>query len=66
MEIYLGNLDGSTTAQGLQGLFEPFGMVNRADVPHVGSAAFGRVEMPEAVDEQRAIHGLSDTHDHGK
>jgi cold-inducible RNA-binding protein len=64
MRIFVGNLPWSTTEDGLERLFEPYGLVDRAQIaPASGGsdARVGFVEMPEPTEAQAAIAGLQGT-----
>src|SRR5215831_18410954 len=64
MRIFVGNLPWSTTEDELERLFEPYGLVDRAQIApaSVGSGArVGFVEMPESREAQAAIAGLQGT-----
>jgi len=65
MRIFVGNLDWAITEDELERLFEPYGIVNRAQIitdRHSGrSRGFGFVEMPDATEAQAAIDGLNGT-----
>ena len=65
MRIFVGNLTWGTTDEELSQLFEPYGIVNRAQIVTdrvTGrSRGFGFVEMPDATEAQAAIHGLNGT-----
>ena len=63
MNIYVGNLSGDATAEGLQHTFEAFGQVSAtrviADKFTGVSRGFGFVEMPATAEAQSAIDGLN-------
>ena len=64
MRIFVGNLPWSTTEEELERLFEPYGLVDSAQIAPVslGSGArVGFVEMPETTEAQAAIAGLQGT-----
>src|SRR5689334_16606370 len=61
--IYVGNLDYSTTEQDLRGLFEPFGQVENVSVAKDKfsgqSRGFGFVEMANDEEAEKAINELN-------
>ncbi len=61
--IYVGNLDYSTTEQDLRGLFEPFGQVDNVSVAKDKfsgqSRGFGFVEMANDEEAEKAINELN-------
>ena len=61
--IFVGNLDFSTTESSLRAIFEPYGRVDRVNVVtdrDTGrSRGFAFVEMPDAAEADRAIAGLN-------
>ena len=64
MRIFVGNLPWSTTAEALERLFEPYGLVDHAQlaparVSH--HAGVGFVEMPNPAEARAAIAGLQGT-----
>ena len=63
MTIYIGNLDYAVTSDELRALFEPFGLVNSADVQvksRTGqSRGFGIIEMSHADEARAAIEALN-------
>jgi RNA recognition motif-containing protein len=64
MRIFVGNLPWSTTEEELERLFEPYGLVDRAQIaPASGRsrARVGFVEMPDTIEAQAAIAGLHGT-----
>jgi RNA recognition motif-containing protein len=65
MRIFVANLTWSTTEEELSQLFEPYGIVDRAQIitdRETGrSRGFGFVEMPNAAEAQAAIEGLNGT-----
>jgi RNA recognition motif-containing protein len=65
MRIFVGNLAWATTEDELERLFEPYGIVDRAQIVtdrDTGrSRGFGFVEMPDATEAQAAIDGLNGT-----
>ena len=64
MRIFVGNLPWSTTEEELERLFEPYGLVDSAQIAPVslGSGArVGFVEMPDMTEAQAAIAGLQGT-----
>ena len=64
MRIFVGNLPWSTTEEEFERLFEPYGLVDRAQIaPASGSsgARVGFVEMPEPTEAHAAIAGLQGT-----
>ena len=65
MRIFVANLAFATTEEELERLFEPYGIVDRAQIitdRETGrSRGFGFVEMPDATEAQAAIDGLNGT-----
>ena len=65
MRIFVANIAFTTTEEELERLFEPYGIVNRAQIitdrPSGRSRGFGFVEMPDATAAQAAIDGLNGT-----
>jgi RNA recognition motif-containing protein len=65
MRIFVGNLAFTTTEEELEQLFEPYGIVERAQIVtdrETGrSRGFGFIEMPDATEAQAAIAGLNGT-----
>ena len=65
MRIFVGNLAFTTTEEELSQLFEPYGIVERAQIVtdrETGrSRGFGFVEMPDTDEAQAAIAGLNGT-----
>jgi cold-inducible RNA-binding protein len=65
MRIFVGNLAFTTTEEELSQLFEPYGIVERAQIVtdrETGrSRGFGFIEMPDATEAQAAIDGLNGT-----
>jgi len=63
MRIYVGNLGYSVTSDELRALFEPFGVVESAEVQvktRTGqSRGFGLVEMPHDAEAAAAIAALN-------
>jgi RNA recognition motif-containing protein len=61
MRIFVGNLTSTTTAEDLQRLFAPYGLVNFVRIvpsPQTGrSLGYGFVEMPNVTEAQAAIEG---------
>ncbi|HET9696360.1 MAG TPA: RNA-binding protein [Terriglobales bacterium] len=61
--IYVGNLDYSTSEQDLRGLFEPFGQVDNVSVAKDKfsgqSRGFGFVEMANDEEAEKAINELN-------
>ena len=61
--IYVGNLDYSTSEQDLRGLFEPFGQVENVSVAKDKfsgqSRGFGFVEMANDEEAEKAINELN-------
>src|SRR2546430_34538 len=59
MRIFVGNLAFTTTEEELERLFEPYGIVDRAQIVtdrETGrSRGFGFVEMPDATEAQAAV-----------
>jgi RNA recognition motif-containing protein len=70
MNIYVSNLNFSTTSESLQELFAAYGEVESAkiitDRESGRSRGFGFVEMPNDTEVQNAISGLHDTDFEGK
>ncbi|GAB6122165.1 RNA recognition motif domain-containing protein [Dysgonomonas termitidis] len=70
MNIYVSNLNFSTTSESLQELFAAYGEVESAkiitDRESGRSRGFGFVEMPNDTEGQNAISGLHDTDFEGK
>jgi len=70
MNIYVSNLNFSTTSESLQELFAEYGDVDSAKIitdRETGrSRGFGFVEMPNDADGQRAIDELNNTDFEGK
>lgn len=70
MNIYVSNLNFSTTSESLQELFAEYGEVDSAKIitdRETGrSRGFGFVEMPNDADGQKAIDGLNGTDFEGK
>ncbi|MBB4038147.1 RNA recognition motif-containing protein [Dysgonomonas hofstadii] len=70
MNIYVSNLNFSTTSESLQELFAAYGEVESAkiitDRESGRSRGFGFVEMPNDTEGQNAISGLHDTNFEGK
>ena len=64
MNIYVGNLHFSTTADDLRQLFEPYGLVDNikliTDRDTGRMRGFGFVAMPNASEAKAAIAGLHD------
>ena len=62
MNIFIGNLARTTTAQDLRQLFEPYGTVDKIEVItdwETGhTCGFGFVEIPERSAARAAIAGL--------
>lgn len=62
MNIFVGNLNFTTTSETLQELFEPFGEISSAKVisdRETGrSRGFGFVEMPDDHQAEKAIAAL--------
>lgn len=62
MNIFVGNIPFTTTADDLQQLFEPYGTVQQASVitdRETGrSRGFGFVEMPDSNEARAAIAAL--------
>jgi len=65
MQIYVGNLVFTATADDVRQLFEPYGDVARVHLPEDRETGrprgFGFVEMPDATEAQAAIGGLNGT-----
>jgi RNA recognition motif-containing protein len=65
MNIFVGNLACTVTAQDLRQLFEPYGTVDTTNViidPETGHPhGFGFVDMPERSAARAAIAGLHGT-----
>ena len=65
MNIFVGNLPWSTTEEELSHLFEPYGIVDRAQIAtdrETGrSRGFGFVEMPDSAEAREAIVELNGT-----
>jgi RNA recognition motif-containing protein len=65
MRIFVGNLDWAITEDELERLFEPYGIVDRAQILTDRETrrprGFGFVEMPDATEAQAAIAGLNGT-----
>jgi RNA recognition motif-containing protein len=64
MRLCVGNLPWSTTAEALERLFEPSGLVDSTQIApaSMGSGArVGFVEMPETTKARAAIAGLQRT-----
>lgn len=65
MNIYVGNLNYSTTEDSIRGLFEPHGEVATVNIitfRDTGrSRGFGFVEMPKQQEAQAAIAALGGT-----
>lgn len=70
MNIYVSNLNFSTTSESLQELFAEYGEVESAKIitdRETGrSRGFGFVEMPNDEDGQKAIDELNNTDFEGK
>lgn len=70
MNIYVSNLNFSTTSESLQELFAAYGEVESAkiitDRESGRSRGFGFVEMPNDTEGQNAISKLHDTDFEGK
>ena len=70
MNIYVSNLNFSTTSESLQELFAGYGEVDSAKIitdRETGrSRGFGFVEMPNDAEGQKAIDELNDTDFEGK
>jgi RNA recognition motif-containing protein len=70
MNIYVSNLNFSTTSESLQELFAAYGEVESAkiitDRESGRSRGFGFVEMPNDTEGQNAISELHDTDFEGK
>ncbi len=70
MNIYISNVNFSTTTESLQELFSTFGEVSSANIikdRETGrSRGFGFVEMPNDTDAQTAIDKLNETEFEGK
>jgi cold-inducible RNA-binding protein len=65
MQIFVGNLAFTATVDEVRQLFEPYGDVERVNLPEDRETGrprgFGFVEMPNATEARAAIAGL-----HGK
>jgi RNA recognition motif-containing protein len=65
MRIFVANIAFTTTEDELERLFEPYGIVDRAQIitdRDTGrSRGFAFVEMPDATQAQAAIDGLNGT-----
>jgi RNA recognition motif-containing protein len=65
MRIFIGNLNWATTEEELEQLFEPYGIVDRAQIltdrETRRSRGFGFVEMPDTTEARAAIAGLNGT-----
>jgi cold-inducible RNA-binding protein len=65
MRIVIADIAFTTTADELERLFEPYGIVERVQIitdRDTGrSRGFGFVEMPDATEAQAAIDGLNGT-----
>jgi len=65
MRIFVANIAFTTTEEELERLFEPYGIVDRAQIitdRDTGrSRGFGFVEMPDSAEAQAAIDGLNGT-----
>src|SRR5215468_10736505 len=65
MNIFVGNLNWETTEDELEGLFVPYGTVDRVQIitdRDTGrSRGFGFVEMPDSSEAQAAIEALNGT-----
>lgn len=55
--IYIGNLNSSTTETTLRGLFEPFGKVSKVHI--VTGRGFGFVEMSDDAEGTSALSALN-------
>lgn len=70
MNIYVSNLNFSTSSESLQELFAEYGAVDSANIikdRETGrSRGFGFVEMPDETEGQAAISKLNDTEFEGK
>jgi RNA recognition motif-containing protein len=70
MRIYVGNLSYAVTSEELRSLFEPFGVVDSAEIQvktRTGqSRGFGLVEMPNASEAEAAIAALNGKEHHGR
>ncbi|VBB44840.1 putative RNA-binding protein RbpF [uncultured Paludibacter sp.] len=70
MNIYISNVNFSTTSESLQELFSGFGEVTSANIikdRETGrSRGFGFVEMPNDEEAQAAIEKLNETEFEGK
>ena len=65
MRIFVANITFTTTEDELERLFEPYGIVDRAQIitdRDTGrSRGFAFIEMPDATQAQAAIEGLNRT-----
>jgi RNA recognition motif-containing protein len=65
MNIFVGNLNWTTTGEELEQLFYPYGTVDSVrimtDRDTGRSRGFGFVEMPDNTEAQAAIEGLNGT-----
>jgi RNA recognition motif-containing protein len=65
MRIFVANISFTTTEDELERLFEPYGIVDRAQIitdRDTGrSRGFAFVEMPDTTQAQAAIEGLNGT-----
>jgi RNA recognition motif-containing protein len=65
MNIFVGNLDWSTTEDELEQLFAPYGTVERVQIlldrVTGRSRGFGFVEMPNRIEAQAAMADLNGT-----
>jgi cold-inducible RNA-binding protein len=65
MRIFVANISFTTTEEELERLFEPYGIVDRAQIitdRDTGrSRGFAFVEMPNGSEAQAAIDGLNET-----
>jgi len=64
MRIFIGNLAWSTTEGELERLFEPYGLVDRAQIAPASEPRrirVGFVVMPNPTEAQAAIAGLQGT-----
>ena len=63
MQIYVGNLTFTATVDDVRQLFEPYGDVERVNLPEDRETGrprgFGFVEMPNATEARAAIAGLN-------
>jgi RNA recognition motif-containing protein len=70
MRIFVGNLTYTTTEEELERLFEPYGIVERAQIitdRDTGrSRGFGFVEMPNTAEANAAILALNGTAQGGR